>query len=807
VGICVRLFCLCFCAVTSLLVAADSTAKSYTIQTIAGSDSAGDNGPALAAVFSQTEGIALDRFGTIYVSDADDNRVRKITPDGLIHAVAGTGVDGFAGDGGPASAALLSHPYGLAVDFAGNLYIADLGNARIRKVSANGTIQTVAGGGLTVPGLNGEPVPALSSQLSQPRNIAFDVDGTLYVSDFGANRVFRVSPGGVLNSLAGTGKPGFAGDGGPAILAQLNAPAGLACDAAGALYIADSTNNRIRKVYRGIASTVLNVTVPTGVALNSSGALYVAAANYFGTIYRATVGIPSARDVAADTLGNVYVTVGQVVGKIAGNGNVSTVAGSGAPRYFGGDNGPALEARLHTPSGIALDEAGNWYVADTANHRIRRIAANGVITTIAGTGVAGSSGDGGPATLAQLNGPRSVAVDFQNNVYIADTGNNRVRRITPAGNMVAVASGLNDPEYVATGPDGSVYITDTGNNRVLKVTAGLVSLVAQMLRPAAVTVDRAFNVFVADATHIFKISSAGMVTTLFDGLNSPRGLALTADGDLLIAQPAAHIILRLSSAGVLTTIAGTGAPGFSGDGGTATAAQLNSPADVVAGLTGTIWIADSGNNRIRALTPTVVAGLTASVTVVHAATLRPGPIAPGEIVTIFGANFQPGGTQLLFDGIAANIFYSDTTQINALAPSDLPPNSNTEMSIQVQGATVAHLPCAVVSTIPGIFTTANGTGQAAANNEDGSLNSAANPAVRDSIVVLYATGEGGDVSAVGLKLGGYPAEILYAGPAPGFAGLMQVNARVPSFAPAGMLPVVLTVGSASSPDGVTIAVH
>jgi uncharacterized protein (TIGR03437 family) len=409
--------------------------------------------------------------------------------------------------------------------------------------------------------------------------------------------------------------------------------------------------------------------------------------------------------------------------------------------------------------------------------------------------------------LAQLNGPRSVAVDFQNNVYVADTGNNRVRRITPAGNIVAVTSGLNDPEYVATGPDGSVYIADTGNNRVLKVTAGLVSLVAQVLRPAAVTVDRAFNVFVADATRVSKISPAGVVTTLFDGLNSPRGLALTADGDLLIAQPAAHVILRLSSAGVLTTIAGTGTPGFSGDGAVATAAQLNSPADVVAGLSGAIWIADSGNNRIRALTPTLVAGLAASVTVVHAATLRPGPIAPGEIVTIFGSNFQPGGTQLLFDGIAANIFYSDSGQINALAPSDLPPNSTIQMSIQVKGAKVADLPCAVVSATPGLFTTANGTGQAAANNQDGSLNSAANPAARDSIVVLYATGEGGDVSAVSLKIGGFPAELLYAGPAPGFAGLMQVNARVPSFVPIGMIPVVLTVGSASSPDGVTIAVH
>lgn len=805
----IRVVLLCLCGLVPLLTASDSTAKTYTIQTVAGNDFIGDDGSALAAIFSQTEGIALDRAGNIYVADADDNRVRKITPDGLIHTAAGTGVEGFSGDGGPAVAALLNHPYGVAVDPSGNLYIADLGNARIRKVAADGTIQTVAGGGSTVPDTIGTGVAALSVKLVQPRNMAIDSDGTVYISDFGAHRVYRISTAGLLASLAGTGKAGFSGDGAPALLAQLNSPAGLASDSNGSVYIADSGNNRIRKVNHGIISTFYSVSAPTGVALNPGNVLYVAGAGYVGTTARALSGVSTARDLATDSAGNVYATTGQVVGKVAASGAVSTVAGSGASRYFAGENSPALSARFHSPSGLAVDNAGNWYIADTANNRVRRVNSSGVITTVAGTGAAGSAGDGGPATLAQLNSPRSVAIDAQRNLYVADTGNNRIRKITPAGNIVTFASGLSDPEYVAAGPDGSVYIADTGNNRVLRMMpSGSASSVAVVFKPAAVTVDRSGNIYVSEATRVSKITPFGVLTTLIDGLNSPRGLALTGDGDLLIVQPGVHIVLRLSSSGTLTTIAGTGTPGFSGDDGPAAAAQLSSPSDSALDSNGTVWVADTGNNRIRALTPVVAASVTQAPALVHAASLAPGPIAPGEIVTIFGSNFEPGQTQLLFDGKPAIIFYTGVNQINALAPADLALNANTAIFIQVKGAAVANFQSAVVSAVPGIFTTANGTGQAAANNQDGSINSAANPADRESIVVLYATGGGSDLSAVAVSIGGYASDVLYAGPCPGFPGLMQINARVPGgFAPTGILPVVLTVSGAGSQDGVTIAVR
>jgi hypothetical protein len=315
------------------------------IQTVAGTDSVGDGGPALAALLSQAEGVAVDKLGNIYVADADDHRVRRIAPDGNIQTIAGTGIAGMSGDGGPGNAALLNHPYGVAVDSNGNLYIADLGNARVRKVASDGTIQTVAGGGKIVPGGNGDGGPATMAQLLEPRNVASGDNGSLYISDFGAHRVYQVSPSGILTTLAGIGEAGFSGDGASARLARLKAPAGLAVDSNGAIYIADSGNNRIRKVDHGVITTVFVVASPTGVAVAGPASVYIAAAAYFGTPFKPIAGIASARDVAVDRTGSVFVTTGPQVRKMDAGGALSVVAGSGAARYFGGDGGPANAAR------------------------------------------------------------------------------------------------------------------------------------------------------------------------------------------------------------------------------------------------------------------------------------------------------------------------------------------------------------------------------------------------------------------------------------------------------------------------------
>jgi uncharacterized protein (TIGR03437 family) len=787
---------------------AGSPAKTYTIQTVAGNDLVGDGGSALAAVFSQTQGIAVYK-GAIYVADARDNRIRKITPDGNIQTIAGTGTAGFSGDGGPADAAMVDHPYGLAVDAAGNLFIADLGNARIRKISLNGTIQTVAGGGLIPAGTNGDTNPALSVQLMQPRNIALDPDGSLYISDFAAHRVYRLSAGGTLTTLAGTGNAGFTGDGVSAVMAQLNSPAGIASDTIGNVFICDSGNNRIRKVNRGVIGTVYTIAGPTGIALSLSGTMYIAAANYFGTQFRSIPGISSPQDVALDSSGNAYATSSQVIRKIAADGNVSVIAGGATARYFGGDNGPATSARLHAPTGIAVDELGNWYVADSMNNRIRKITSGGGITTFAGTGDAGSGGDGGPAALAQLSGPRSVALDSQHNLYVADTGNNRTRKITPDGKIASFAGGFNAPEYLTMTSDGILYVADTGNNRAVKVLpSGSTSIVAQVLKPSSLVIDPSGNVYVTELTRISRITQTGIVTTVLDGLNSPRGLVLTADGDLLFAEMGSNSIRLLTSAGVLSTIAGTGLAGSLGDGGLALSAQLNAPADLVADLSGKIWVADSGNNRIRTLTPDSVGSILGGATMVNAASVAIGAIAPGEIVSIFGSGFDPASAQVLFDGKPATLFYAGATQLNVLVPSDLTPNSNAEVLIKAKGATVADFSTKVVAAAPGIFTLLNGTGQAAANNADGTANSALNPVEHGEIIVLYATGEGQNIESISLTIGGNLAELLYAGHAPGFPGLMQINARVPAGSvPGGSVPVILAIGNALSQAGVTIGVR
>jgi sugar lactone lactonase YvrE len=293
---------------SACISAINAQQASYVIQTVAGSDDTGNGGQALSAALSQPEGIAVDGAGNVYFADAAVHRVRKIAPDGSIQTVAGTGVAGFAGDGGPATAALLNQPYGLAIDRAGNLYIADLGNARVRKVAIDGNIQTVAGGGTLPASSTGQGGPATSAQLAQPRNVALDAADSLYISDFGANQLYQVTSSGILSLIAGSGVAGFTGVGTSALLAQLDAPAGLTLDPDGAIYFADSGNNSIRKVYNGVIITVFHTPGPTGVALDSTGVLYVAAASYFGTVSAQIAGVASARDVTLDTAGNVYFT-------------------------------------------------------------------------------------------------------------------------------------------------------------------------------------------------------------------------------------------------------------------------------------------------------------------------------------------------------------------------------------------------------------------------------------------------------------------------------------------------------------------
>jgi len=378
----------------------------YGIQTVAGSSFIGDGGPATAAQIGAIQGVAVDGKGNLYLSDTDNNRVRKVDTTGTITTFAGNGTAGFSGDGGPATAAQLNLPYGLATDVAGNLYIADLGNNRVRKVSLDGTIATFAGTG--VEGYSGDGVQATATQLYVPRNLAFDAVQNLYIAEFGGHRVRRVTPAGVISTVAGNGVAGYSGDRGFATQAQLSYPAGLTVDRTGALYIADSSNNCVRKILpNGVISTVLGGTnatllaTPTSVAVDASLTVY--ASEYSTAIVRSY------------TAAAVW----------------AYLAGTGAPG-FAGDGGAATKAWLMmAPHDLAIGPMGDIYIAD--GRRVRRVDTAGVISTVAGNGFLSTLGDGAGATSAILYHPSAVALDASGNLYIADTGTERLRMVTAAG--------------------------------------------------------------------------------------------------------------------------------------------------------------------------------------------------------------------------------------------------------------------------------------------------------------------------------------------------------------------------------------
>jgi uncharacterized protein (TIGR03437 family) len=882
------------------LIVADHAAAqtAYTAQIFAGS-CPNASGKTASAVLGTSNGIAVDAAGNIYFSDTDHHLVRKIDTTGTISTLAGICVAGFSGDGGPAAAAQLNEPYGVAVDGAGNVYVADYGNNRVRKIATDGTINTVAGNGQAQEGRDG--LPAASTPLLTPRNVAVDAAGNLYVSEFQGHRVRKVGPDGKINTVAGIGIEGYAGDNGPATQAQLYYPAGLAVDHAGALYIADFENNRVRKVSGGTITTVLGPSIrlstgsltlyPVGLAADGGGTIYVAttapgvgavspAAATWTTAIPFTSGTLDAAevDVAVDANGNLYASLGQQIWKAGGNAanrNPAVVAGSSTGI---GDAGPATNAQLLQPWGLALDIAGNLYISDTGHERIRKVAPAGQIETEAGTGHAGFSGDNGPATNAEFNDPAGLAVDSLGNLYVADAGNLRIRQIANSGEIQTVVGcgqcgvgheglpgpqvPLRSPQGVCTNASGVLYIVDSAANRVLRAPAnGGVSTAAGNGSPGA--------------------AGDGGPAPLAE-LNQPAACTLDSEGDLFIADRGNDTIRKVTPDGNISTIVGTGVPGFSGDGGPAKAAALNDPVGIAVTDDGNIYISDAGNGRVRKVTPdgiihTIAGDQAAGIAVpsgialdgsgnvyvadtgknlvwkltpgggssstqgtgtpapnsqlaaVSAAGGQAGAVAPGELISIYGLGLGPqtgvtatldsagmlpsslGGTEVQFDGTAAPILYAQMGQVNAQVPYSVVPGSNTNVVVLYNGQQVGTLALPVASTASALFPVVV--------NPDGSINSQSNPAPQNSIITLYGTGEGlsngvnvaglpapmtapfpQPQGAVSLTVAGMPAQILFAGSAPGLVGLIQVNARTPgAFVPSGQVPVVLTVGGVSSP--------
>ncbi len=383
----------------------------------------GDGGPATSAQLFHPESVAVDAAANLFIGDRLNNRIRKVTPDGVIKTVAGKNMSSSGGDGGPATRARLSNPTGVAVDTAGNLFIADAENNRIRKVTPGGVISTVAGNGNR--GFSGDGGPATSAQLYRPRGVAVDSAGNLFIADGWNYRVRKVTPDGVISTVAGNGRPGFSGDGGPATSAQLGRPNGVVADTAGNLFITASSSvggtlswfaDRIRKVTPGgVISTVAGNGNP---GFSGDG----------GPATSARLFIPEG--IALDAEGNLFIadTGNHRVRKVTPENVISTVAGDGRPGFDSDDDGgPATSAQLAAPSGVAVDTAGNLFIADAGNCRIRKVTRDGVISTVAGNGICGFGGDGSPTTSAQLSNPRAVAVDAAGTLFIADGA--RIRRV------------------------------------------------------------------------------------------------------------------------------------------------------------------------------------------------------------------------------------------------------------------------------------------------------------------------------------------------------------------------------------------
>jgi sugar lactone lactonase YvrE len=567
-----------------------------TITTIAGTQ--GVCGGSVSTL-CEPSGVAVDTLGNLFIADTGECQVKKFVLSSLTMSiyVNTAATCGYSGDGGNATAAELNYPVAVAVDGNDNVFIADLYNYVIREVTkSNLKIKTVAGDNALGYGYSGDGGPAISAQITYVYGLTVNSAGTTVdIADFYNLRIRQFTVGGNINTVAGSGSAGFCGDGGLATAACLYYPDGVALGSSGTIYVSDTYNNRVRTFTVG-------------------GDINTVAGNGSATMSTPVNGVPANGvefyypwGIDEDPSGNVYVAdqSNEMVRELVqSTGLVNIFAGTGVAG-FTGDGGLATVAELNNPDGVARDSSGNIYISDEYNCAVREVnASTGDITTIAGIDTnepnasCGYSGDGGPATSAQLYYPDNVFVDSKNNIYIADTENHVIRVVT-AGTINTIAGIPNEPGYSGDGGPA------TG---------------ARLSYPSAVSEDGAGNLYIADQYNhrIREINAVtGIITTVagngqagFSGdgiatqnsLYYPTGVSADVNGNLFIADQSNNRLRWVSTGGIMTTFAGNGTAGYNGDGGPATSAELYYPANLWEDASGNFLVADEYNYRVRAIT-------------------------------------------------------------------------------------------------------------------------------------------------------------------------------------------------------------
>ena len=641
----------------------------------------GDGGPAIKANFKTPAGLAFDPEGNLYIADRENHRVRKIDTSGNISTFAGIGKAGFSGDGGPAVRAKLNLPSGLATDKKGNLFISDRSNDRIRVVDKKGVIRTYAGSG--VAGFQGDAGPALKAQLDKPFGIALDEAENLYIADRNNNRVRKVSPEGIITTVAGDGGFFFMGDNGPAYRASVAAPTGVAVDKKGNLYIADRNNNRIRLVdklgmirtvagtgqqdYNGDSETAreTNLYLPFGLTVDSNDNLLVIDRSHYrirlidpksgevetvagnglklfagdgGPATGATLSFPHGMFLDKDD-NLIFSDKGHYrIRKITPKGIISTIGGNGR-RGNVGNNIPALEANVYNVTTIIQNPAGDAFMSSPSGFVsiIRRLDAKGIIhdyidtaspkyrEAISKSKHKGLVQTGAVATITQFS---DIVFDPKGNLFISDRLNHQIRKIDLNGNISTIAgvgdsdyygdggpaleAAFRDPNALASDKQGNIYIAEAANNRIRKIdTKGIVTTVA------------------GNGEHA---DSGDGGPALQAAIRSMDDIAISPEGELHILGTNTHKVRKITLDGKIVTVAGKGYAGFFGDDGPATKAMLKNPAAISFDSKGNLYIADMGNNRIRKVDKK-------GIITTFAGTGKFGWARTGETVEIYLQNF------------------------------------------------------------------------------------------------------------------------------------------------------------------------